>query len=306
MLKLRIKLEGQRDSERKIYFLELGTTIETHVQLLTQYLAAKCPPEQFCIYSEEQDQVFDKEYFEGKKYFPERAVACLLSLKTDLWAKSMIDKLAGTDGGARKLAIYEIGARLARQPFAKAFLKMNGVASVASTVLVSTGTTLAYALRALDAALTYGYGYDVLSNDIIAKVSQLVYTSQLNVQTAALAIADHIATSKTKGLPVLLSRLEEQNPRMPFSFVGPLLASEDLEAKVGTLKFLTSLLQNAPVCPSLRLEPTQPPQSFRGLADLPTDSRHVQTGPEQRSAHRYSNIAFPASQAAFPAAGTGH
>jgi hypothetical protein len=75
----------------------------------------------------------------------------------------IIENLAGSNTNARKIAIYELRNKLQSKVFAREFVKSDGVRHIVSIVLEGSGTTLAYGLRALDASMTCGFGYESIS-----------------------------------------------------------------------------------------------------------------------------------------------
>jgi hypothetical protein len=94
--------------------------------------------------------------------------AALLVLRVELQVQAALASIQGTNENVKKKTLYDIRTKLSSIPWARAFLKQGGVKTLSDVMRASQGTTLAYALRALDTVLSYGHGFDSLNQVILA------------------------------------------------------------------------------------------------------------------------------------------
>jgi hypothetical protein len=76
-----------------------------------------------------------------------------------------------------------------QQAFAEEFLAQGGITAITDLLFEeSQRNTVAYALIALDSAMTYGIGWDHLSLKVIEKILSLTDSPNLNVKRFFLSL----------------------------------------------------------------------------------------------------------------------
>jgi hypothetical protein len=82
-------------------------------------------------------------------------------------------------------------------------LTLNGITHITNLISEATGNTLAYALSALQEAMSYGYGFDSLPLTFIQKIITCIDSSNLNVCRSALEILILLSNSPKYGFKTL-------------------------------------------------------------------------------------------------------
>ena len=106
--------------------------------------------------------------------------------------------------------------------FAREFLTQNGITHLTNLIGETTGNTLAYALGALQEAMSYGW--DSLSSTFISKVVTFVDSSNINVCKSALELLIHLSNNPKHGYSTLETAFKSASQK-PFANLVHLLVS---------------------------------------------------------------------------------
>ena len=181
LLPLSIKTPFQ--SSRKIFFVNTGVNLPVQLEILCQYLQVDGTVN-VDLTSQEIHRLMQFiwknaiecwRYLVGYRLLTRQEVtklssveirepeAALLVLRVELQVQAALASIQGTNENVKKKSLYDIRTKLSSIPWARSFLKQGGVKTLSDVMRASQGTTLAYALRALDTVLSYGHGFDSLN-----------------------------------------------------------------------------------------------------------------------------------------------
>jgi len=206
----------------------------------------------------------------------------ILILKPVHRAQRAIEQLSDSNPLVQKKAIFSLRKSLDDPAFAEAFLQANGIQEIVRVIHSSTRSTLAYALSALECALSYRSIWTGSASDITYLV-QLIPNPVLNIKKSALKIVAQLVAIPSCYEQVLESLQEtarKQN-HLPFSVVIECLSSPDLDVQLNAFELVAALSEHAADREARRLFLLQARQA--GLNSAAKKLLHLRTPAFQRA-----------------------
>lgn len=84
----------------------------------------------------------------------------------------LVARLAAEEESVRKMAVFKLQSAIGDPSFADVFIYEGGLPKLRFLALHSTGNTLAYCLTSLARLLELDKGWDHVTDDLVARVSQ--------------------------------------------------------------------------------------------------------------------------------------
>ncbi|EIN09566.1 hypothetical protein PUNSTDRAFT_66959 [Punctularia strigosozonata HHB-11173 SS5] len=185
--------------------IDPSLTVDDVVRQLCLNLKQRDPPAMFAL-RDEMDELVTNENLRKKIL---AKVNMKLVSAPGLEAADIVEKLGLRDEKTLRLTLFSLQKFIREEPFAKEFLRLDGLRELLTIINISHGNTLAYALRAMQNLMDLDYGWSTLDSNFILHIVQILSSSQslINVCRPATAI---------------LKKLVEADP---LSAPGPLVAS---------------------------------------------------------------------------------
>lgn len=174
---------------------------------------------------------------------------CLLNLKLkpDVASDIALKALKDSDSNAKKKALFGLRDTLKDEEFAKKFLTKNGVEAITVLVDELTGNTLAYALSALQTAMSYDFAWQ-FNNSFVEKILLLTGNPNPNVVKSSLRILCRMCESPKYGFAAVSAACKSSAKnanKQPYASLILLLASTDVDIQLSTLTLINTLTNHA-------------------------------------------------------------
>lgn len=172
-----------------------------------------------------------------------------LRLKPEPAAEAALKALAEADANDRKKALFALRDQLKDEEFAKKFLAKNGVPAITALVDELAGNTLAYALSALQTAISYDFSW-VFPTPFVEKILSLTDSSNPNVVKSSLRILCRMCESPKYGFAAVSAACKttaKQANRQPYASLIVLLGSTDVDIQLSTLALINALTSHATI-----------------------------------------------------------
>eukprot|EP00211_Chloroparvula_japonica_P005146 CAMPEP_0119121182 /NCGR_PEP_ID=MMETSP1310-20130426/1931_1 /TAXON_ID=464262 /ORGANISM="Genus nov. species nov., Strain RCC2339" /LENGTH=899 /DNA_ID=CAMNT_0007110731 /DNA_START=21 /DNA_END=2716 /DNA_ORIENTATION=- len=175
-----------------------------------------------------------------------------LKVSPEQEAKDVIQKLRSGKLATQKKTVFDLSRNYLNDgDFVPAFLNAGGITAITDLIKTVSGGTLAYALAALATAMSYGYGWESIGEDVVAKIVQCILeSSNIQVKSSSLKICAHmIGNEHSAGFWLVHHELvtaAEKRGQKPYEAVITALRNEDVNIKVGALQVINSFIEHAP------------------------------------------------------------
>ncbi|KAI9769714.1 MAG: hypothetical protein M1840_003951 [Geoglossum simile] len=101
----------------------------------------------------------------------------------------LVERLGSDEDAVRKMAVFKLQSNIGDPSFAEVFIASGGLHKLRFLALNATGNTLAYSLTSFSRLLEVDKGWDCVSQELIARVVELVVTHPLvNILRGAMSI----------------------------------------------------------------------------------------------------------------------
>eukprot|EP00026_Physarum_polycephalum_P003210 Phypoly_transcript_03220.p1 GENE.Phypoly_transcript_03220~~Phypoly_transcript_03220.p1 ORF type:complete len:700 (+),score=127.66 Phypoly_transcript_03220:236-2335(+) len=226
----------------------------------------------------------------------------VLKLKPEPAAEAVLKSLKESDSNDKKKALFaKLRDTLKDEEFARKFLAKNGVEAITSQVDELSGNTLAYALSALQTAMSYDFSWE-FPNAFVEKILSLTDSTNPNVVKSSLRILCRMCESTKYGFAAVSTACKttaKQANKQPYASLIALLGSTDIDIQLSTLTLINTLTSHAPAGAErntfLQLLDLQDINSIlkRQLVTTDTEFKKQLHTFQKHKLHVYKNIKLP-------------
>lgn len=197
-------------------------TVEDVVKQLCINLKIKGSPSEYAL-RDDTDELVTNDNLRKKI---KTKVNLKLCSAPNLEAMDIAEKLKTKVPNTLKLSLFSLQKFIREQEFAPVFLNHDGLQSLVDVIYTSHGNTLAYALTAMQNLMELDYGWSTLDDNFIAKIVQILTSSQslINVCRPATAILKKLVEADPMSAP---------GPQQASSSRAPPAASADSVYRYG-------------------------------------------------------------------------
>ena len=152
----------------------------------------------------------------------------------------------------QKKTVFDLSRKyLNDTEFVRSFLMADGISALTNLINKVSGGTLAYALAALETAMSYGYGWESIGADVVSKIVECILDStNIQVKSSSLKICAHmIGNKQAAGFWVVHHELvtaAKARKHKPYEAIISAMKNEDVNIKVGALHVINSFIEHAP------------------------------------------------------------
>lgn len=234
----------------KDYELNRDIPLRQHVDALVKlFNIPNANPEAYTLQINASGTYLTDEEYTSPEFSVATGATLNLKLKPDIAAEVSVNSLTPkADLASKKKALFALRETLKDEEFRKQFLAKNGIEAITLLVDELTGTTLAYALSALQTAMSYDFRWENLPQSFVEKLLLLSDNINSNVVKSALPILIRIVESPKYGFASVSAACKataKLSNKQPYASLIVLLGSTDVDVQLYTLTLINTLTSHA-------------------------------------------------------------
>lgn len=234
----------------KDYELNRDVPLRQHVDALVKlFNIPNANPEGYTLQINTSGVYLTDEEYASPEFSVATGATLNLKLKPDIAAELSVNSLTPkADLAVKKKALFALRDTLKDEEFRKQFLAKNGVEAITLLVDELTGTTLAYALSALQTAMSYDFRWENLPQSFVEKLLLLSDNINSNVVKSSLPILTRIVESPKYGFASVSAACKataKLSNKQPYASLIVLLGSTDVDVQLFTLTLINTLTSHA-------------------------------------------------------------